>query len=198
MAFHDRISAPDFLEGCPRDCFVAVLPWFEVQLNAALRIGHFGKTRRWWVSAFLLAWRKGEKSVKITTKHRFSLIALLPLILFAIPRSASAQSDGQKLFDTNCAKCHGPDGSGSTAIGKAVGAKDLRSAEAKKLTDAEIFTQIDQGKGNMPPFGGTLNKAQINSLIPIIRKFSKKATAPSEKAAVPNKKAGCCSRPGDK
>ena len=127
--------------------------------------------------------------MKITRKHRFSLIALLPLILFTIPHLASAQSDGQKLYDTNCAKCHGPDGSGSTVIGKAVGAKDLRSAEAKKLTDAEIFTQIDQGKGNMPPFGGTLNKAQINSLIPIIREFSKKAPAAG-------KKAGCCSRSG--
>jgi mono/diheme cytochrome c family protein len=133
--------------------------------------------------------RKGETSVRITRKHRFSLIALLPLVLFAIPHSASAQSDGQKLYDTNCAKCHGPDGSGSTALGKAVGAKDLRSDEAKKLTDAEIFTQIDQGKGNMPPFGGTLNKAQINSLIPIIREFGKKAPAAG-------KKAGCCSRSG--
>jgi mono/diheme cytochrome c family protein len=99
------------------------------------------------------------------------------LLLFAFPHFAAAQSDGQKLYDTNCAKCHGPDGSGSTAVGKAVGAKDLRSAEAKKLTDAEITTQIDQGKGNMPPFGGTLNKAQIESLIPIIREFSKKAPA---------------------
>jgi mono/diheme cytochrome c family protein len=114
---------------------------------------------------------------RITRRHRVGAIALLPLFLFAIPHSAAAQSDGQKLFDANCAKCHGPDGSGSTVVGKAVGAKDLRSAEAKKLTDAEIFKQIDQGKGNMPPFGGTLNKAQIDSLVPIIREFSKKAPA---------------------
>ena len=107
-------------------------------------------------------------------------VALLSLFLFAFPRLAMAQSDGQKLYDTNCAKCHGPDGSGNTAVGKAVGAKDLRAAEAKKLTDAEIATQIDQGKGNMPPFGGTLNKAQIDSLIPIIREFSKKAAAPKK------------------
>ena len=119
---------------------------------------------------------------RITRKHRVSAIALLPLFLFAFPHFAAAQSDGQKLYDTNCAKCHGPDGSGSTVVGKAVGAKDLRAAEAKKLTDAEIFSQIDQGKGNMPPFGGTLNKAQITSLVPIIREFSKKAPAPSKKA----------------
>jgi mono/diheme cytochrome c family protein len=120
---------------------------------------------------------------RITRKHGIGAIALFSVFLFALPHSATAQADGQKLYDTNCAKCHGPDGSGNTAVGKAVGAKDLRSAEAKKLTDAEIFTQIDQGKGNMPPFGGTLNKAQINSLVPIIRELGKKAAAPSKKAS---------------
>jgi mono/diheme cytochrome c family protein len=112
---------------------------------------------------------------RISRKQRIGIFALLPLLLFALPHYAAAQSDGQKLFDTNCAKCHGPDGSGNTVVGKAVGAKDLGSAEAKKLTDAEIHTQIEQGKGNMPPFGGTLNKAQIDSLVPIVRAFGKKA-----------------------
>lgn len=107
-------------------------------------------------------------------KCRLGAIALFPLFLVALPQFLAAQSDGQKLYDTNCAKCHGPDGSGNTVVGKAVGAKDLGSAEAKKLTDAEIHTQIDQGKNNMPPFGGTLNKAQIDSLIPIVRAFGKK------------------------
>lgn len=107
-------------------------------------------------------------------KFRIGAIALLPLFLFAIPHSAAAQSDGQKLFEQNCAKCHGPDGSGNTAIGKAVGAKDLRAPEALKLTDAQIHAQIDQGKGNMPPFGGTLSKAQIDSLVPYIRELGKK------------------------
>ena len=114
---------------------------------------------------------------RITRRHRFGAIALLPLFLFAFPHFAAAQSDGQKLFDTNCAKCHGADGTGNTVVGKAVGAKDLGSPEAKKLTDAEIFTQIDQGKGNMPPFGGTLNKAQIDSLISVVRAFGKKSPA---------------------
>jgi mono/diheme cytochrome c family protein len=112
---------------------------------------------------------------RIARRHRVGALALLSLFLFAFPHFAAAQSDGQKLFDTNCAKCHGPDGSGNTVVGKAVGAKDLGSAEAKKLTDAEIHAQIEQGKNNMPPFSGTLNKAQIDSLIPIVRAFGKKA-----------------------
>jgi mono/diheme cytochrome c family protein len=120
---------------------------------------------------------EGKMFERITRKYRVGAIALLPLFLFAFPHFAAAQSDGQKLFDTNCAKCHGADGTGNTVVGKAVGAKDLGGPEAKKLTDADIRMQIEQGKGNMPPFGGTLNKAQIDSLIPIVRGFGKKTAA---------------------
>ena len=120
----------------------------------------------------------------IIRKYKVGAIALLPLFLFAIPYSAAAQAgkaeEGQKLFDQNCAKCHGPDGSGDTAIGKAVGAKDLRAAEAQKMTDAEIYTQIDKGKGNMPPFGDTLDKAKINDLIAYVRELGKKQTGAQE------------------
>src|SRR5215472_17062429 len=108
-------------------------------------------------------------------RHTVWVLSLLPLILFVLPRFAVAQGDAQKLYDTNCAKCHGADGTGNTVVGKAVGAKDLGSAEAKKLTDDEIRTQIEKDKNNMPPFGGALNKAQIDSLIPIVRSFGKKA-----------------------
>jgi mono/diheme cytochrome c family protein len=111
---------------------------------------------------------------RITRRHGIGAIAVLTLYLFVLPHSAPAQADGQKLFDATCAKCHGADGTGNTTVGKAVGAKDLSSPEARKLTDAEVRAQIDQGKGNMPPFGGTLNKAQIDSLVQIVREFGKK------------------------
>jgi cytochrome c6 len=120
----------------------------------------------------------GKMLMTIIRKCRVGVIALLPLFLFAIPHSVAAQAgkadDGQKLYDQNCTSCHGPDGSGNTAIGKAVGAKDLRSAEAQKLTDAQIATQISQGKGNMPPFGGSLNKSNVNDLIAYVRDVGKK------------------------
>jgi len=110
-------------------------------------------------------------------KYKIGAIAILSLILFAFPHFAAAQADGQKLYDQTCAKCHGADGTGNTVVGKAVGAKDLGSPEAKKLTDAEIQTQIQQGKNNMPPFIGALTKAQIDSLIPIVRSFGRKTAS---------------------
>lgn len=118
---------------------------------------------------------------RIKRKYKIGVIAVLPLFFFAVPHSAAAQAgkveEGQKLFDTNCSKCHGPDGSGDTAIGKAVGAKDLRSPEALKLTDAQITTQIEQGKGNMPPFSDSLDKAQVSDLVAYVRALGKKKGA---------------------
>jgi cytochrome c6 len=112
-------------------------------------------------------------------KYKVGVLALLPLFLFALPHSAAAQAGkaeaGKALFETNCAKCHGPDGSGDTAIGKAVGAKDLRAEEARKLTDAQIATQISQGKNNMPPFGDSLDKGKISDLIAYVRVLQKKS-----------------------
>jgi hypothetical protein len=42
MALHDRVSAPDVLEGCPGGSIVAVLSWHLGQLTVALiKIGRF-------------------------------------------------------------------------------------------------------------------------------------------------------------
>jgi len=109
---------------------------------------------------------------------KLGVIALLSLFLFVGPHSAFAQKGdpaaGQKLFDQNCSKCHGPDGSANTAIGKAVGAKDLHSPEAQKLTETEVRAQIEKGKGNMPPFGDALGKDKVNDLVAYVRELSKK------------------------
>jgi len=116
--------------------------------------------------------------VRIIKNYKIGVIGMLSLFLLAIPHSAAAQGkaeEGQKLFEANCSKCHGPDGSGNTAIGKAVGAKDLRAAEAQKLTDAQIATQIEQGKNNMPPFGDALDKGKIADLVAYVKVLRKGA-----------------------
>ena len=116
----------------------------------------------------------------IIRKYKIGAIVLLPLLLLAIPHSAAAQAgkaeDGQKVFEQTCASCHGADGKANTPIGKAVGAKDLHSPEAQKLTDAEIRTQIEKGKGNMPPFGSSLDKTKINDVAAYVHELSKKPT----------------------
>lgn len=105
------------------------------------------------------------------------LVGCLIAVMWTPTSQAASAQNGKKIFEDKCAKCHGEDGSGDTVIGKAVKAADLRSADAKKKTDAELYQQIDKGKGNMPPFGSSLDQQQINDLISYVREFGKGQTA---------------------
>jgi cbb3-type cytochrome c oxidase subunit III len=98
------------------------------------------------------------------------------MLLLAVAGTASragAADTGQSVFKANCTVCHGDDGKGS-ATGKALNAADLTSAAVQKLTDAQIVTQIENGKNNMPPFKSTLNASQIKLLVAYVRTFGKK------------------------
>jgi mono/diheme cytochrome c family protein len=99
--------------------------------------------------------------------------AMLFLTVAGSASTASAADTGESLFKANCAVCHGEDGH-PTATGKALNAKDLTSAEAQKLTDAQITTQIENGKNNMPPFKSTLNASQVKLLVAYVRTLGKK------------------------
>jgi mono/diheme cytochrome c family protein len=87
--------------------------------------------------------------------------------------AAQKSSAGAATFKTNCAACHGPDGSSDTPTGKSMNAPDLRSPEVQKLSDTEIATVISDGKNAMPPFKN-LPKDQITSLVKYIRGLASK------------------------
>lgn len=55
-------------------------------------------------------------------------------------------ADGKALWEQHCAKCHGKDGKGETAMGKKVGAKDYSSAKVQEaLTDSAASKAITDG-----------------------------------------------------
>ena len=83
-------------------------------------------------------------------------------------------SPGASIFRSNCVICHAGDGSGNTAIGKKNKVRDLRSPEAQKATDAELFELISQGKKPMPGFSGRLTDEQIHQVVAYIRQLAKK------------------------
>ena len=105
----------------------------------------------------------------ITKKHRVSVLALLPLFLFALPHSAAAQSDGQKLFDTNCAKCHG-----KTVEGRFMAGPSLVSGKATAMSADDLRNIITNGKHHMPKFGEKLSTADIDALVDQIQAMNKK------------------------
>jgi mono/diheme cytochrome c family protein len=99
-------------------------------------------------------------------------IAASILCCLAMP-GAQAQSSATKIYKANCELCHGADGSGSTATGKAFHAKDLRSDEVQKLTDAELAELITKGKGKMPAFGAKIKPDDIKKLVAYLRELPK-------------------------
>jgi cytochrome c6 len=80
------------------------------------------------------------------------------------------------LYKAKCSLCHSDDGSSSGPTGKQLGAKDLRSPEVQKLTDAQLADNIKNGVGKkMPAYKGKLTDAQITDLVGYIRGLAKKS-----------------------
>ena len=84
------------------------------------------------------------------------------------------RADGAGDFKTKCAMCHGADGSGSTATGKALKVRDLSSPEVQSQTDAQISDIVSNGKDKMPAYKGKLTDDQIKGLVAYIRTLAKK------------------------
>ena len=102
------------------------------------------------------------------------------LLMHSVPALAAAQDhSARNLFNSTCASCHGQSGV-PTAVGKSLNAPDLGTTSVQKQTTAQLQQIISEGKGNMPPFKGSLSESQIESVITYIRMFSKRANLPAQ------------------
>jgi cytochrome c6 len=105
---------------------------------------------------------------------RTSAVLLLAMVTLAFSAPAHAQ-DAPGLFKTKCAACHADDGSGSGAMGKQLGVKDLRADDVQKQTDAQLTDSMTNGVGKkMPAYKGKITDDQIKGLVGYIRELAKK------------------------
>jgi len=91
----------------------------------------------------------------------------------AQPSSGNA-TQGKAVYARSCQKCHGPDGAGVAAIAKAlkVEMKPLGSADAQKMSDAEMTKAIKEGKGKMVKVTGLTDK-DVGDVIAYVRTLKK-------------------------
>jgi mono/diheme cytochrome c family protein len=80
------------------------------------------------------------------------------------PPTRQPAASGAALYKSNCAMCHGTDGSASTGWGKAMGLKPLSSPEVQKMSDADLEALILNGKGKMQAYKGRLTSDQVTAL----------------------------------
>jgi len=83
----------------------------------------------------------------------------------AFPESGSA------LYTAKCAKCHGADGRGDTAIGRALDAPDFTDESWKTRHSADEMIQLLLKAEGMPAFSKKLTRRQISSLISYVQSF---------------------------
>jgi cytochrome c6 len=112
-----------------------------------------------------------------TVRVASAAIALGALLLFGLARASMARPDaaaGAALYNTKCAACHGADGKGATAVGKADSIRDLGSAGVQAQSDAALTTVIASGKGKMPAYGKSLKPEQVTDLVAYVRSLKAK------------------------
>jgi cytochrome c6 len=112
-----------------------------------------------------------NRDMRFAWKGILGLLLGVALGVLALP--ARGQGGGEALYKSKCAGCHGADGKGQTAMGKANGIRDLGSADVQAQSDDAIAGIISGGKGKMPAYGKSLKADQVKDLVTYIRTLKK-------------------------
>jgi cytochrome c6 len=112
-----------------------------------------------------------SKELKTVVVGAFTLSILGLANVFQAGSQAAIRpaGDGAATYKAKCVACHGADGSGNTAAGKSLKARDLRSAEVQKQSDDQLFNIIAKGKGKMPGYEKTLGAETCKELVAYVR-----------------------------
>lgn len=110
--------------------------------------------------------------MNLGTKHRMAgvPVALFLASTFLLGTQAKADTAaGQATYKAKCAACHGADAKGKEALKT----QDFASAAVQGMSDAELTSLINDGKGKMPAYSKSLKPDQVKDLVSYIRSFAK-------------------------
>jgi cytochrome c5 len=86
--------------------------------------------------------------------------------------TAAFPESGSALYTAKCAKCHGADGRGDTAIGRSLDAPDFTDeAWRARRSTGEMISVVTKGQKGMPAFSKKLTRRQISSLVSFVQSF---------------------------
>jgi mono/diheme cytochrome c family protein len=115
---------------------------------------------------------KGLKIV-VVAAMTFAILALVTLFQTSSQAANATAGDGGATYKAKCVACHGADGTGATAAGKAMKVRNLASAEVQGQTDAQLYDFIAKGKGKMPGYEKTLGADKCKELVAYVRTLKK-------------------------
>lgn len=105
----------------------------------------------------------------------FTAPASADAIVNPVKGNADATAAGKKIYDANCAICHGMKGMGDgvAAAGLAKPPANHTSQAVQKLTDGALFWMITNGNAPMPSYKATYSEVQRWQLVNYIRTLAK-------------------------
>ncbi len=91
-------------------------------------------------------------------------------------RVEEAIKAGAKIFQQQCAVCHGNKGRGDGPAGMALNPRpaDLTSKEVQAQSDGALFWKISEGRGAMPAFKAILSEAERWQVVTYMRSLARK------------------------
>lgn len=98
--------------------------------------------------------------------RRFVYGTMLAIILMT--QTVIAAAPAKDVYKAKCAMCHGADGRGYTAGGKALHSGNFQDPGVRKMTDPELTLIITNGIRRMPAFKTRLTKEDIQGLVAYI------------------------------
>jgi mono/diheme cytochrome c family protein len=94
-----------------------------------------------------------------------------------VKASPTSLQSGKKKYGQDCAMCHGKEGAGDGDLAEDMHLKlkDFRDAETlKDLSDGDIYSIINNGKGKMMGEEGRLKPDEIWDIVNFVRSLPKK------------------------
>jgi mono/diheme cytochrome c family protein len=90
--------------------------------------------------------------------------------------TAESLARGKKLYGYDCAMCHGEKGDGKGDMASDMkNVTDFTKPDAlKNRTDGELFYEVRNGKGDMPPEGDRAKDDDIWNMVNYVRSLAKK------------------------
>lgn len=100
----------------------------------------------------------------------------------AVPAAAKMPA-AREMFQRQCARCHGADGTGSEARASQPEIPDFTATSWQtRRSEAQLRTSILDGKGrDMPSFHGKINEDQTRDLVAFVRSFGPAKDMPGSK-----------------
>lgn len=83
------------------------------------------------------------------------------------------KEEAKDLYAQHCARCHGADGKGNTALGRTFKAPDLTKPNIQRRSNSRFTKSIKNGRGNMPAFAKKLSDQDIAALILYVRSLKR-------------------------